>query len=98
MGRVPREIRARSESVREMNSQSFSAEARRNRRRRSVSMTAPSEPVAELAVLLARGYLRLTQKRLDSEISDAENPHKPLDVSPPESAHVVGESAPEAPQ
>jgi len=50
-------------------------------------------PFAEIAALLARGYLRLTQKRPNGAISGGENPHKSLDVSRQESPHVVEERA-----
>ena len=56
-------------------------------------MVALSEPVAELAVVLARGYLRLTQKRRDAALSDAEKPQISLDVSRQESVTVAGETA-----
>ena len=52
--------------------------------------------VGELATLFARGYLRLTQKRRNVRVSEAEKPQKPLEVCAPESVTVVGESAPEA--
>ena len=45
-----------------------------------------------LAEILARGFLRLTQKRRSVALSDAENPQIPLDVwrseSPPVSQEI----------
>ncbi len=45
-----------------------------------------------IAALLARAYLRLTQKRRSVALSDAENPQIPLELSPAESPHVVQET------
>ena len=48
----------------------------------------------ELAGLLARGYLRLTEKAQFRAVSDPSQPQKELDVSTTESPHVVGDASP----
>ena len=47
--------------------------------------------LTSLAEILARGFLRLTQKRRSVALSDAENPQIPLDVWRPESPPVSQE-------
>jgi hypothetical protein len=43
----------------------------------------------ELAAILARGFLRLTEKRRVAAVSSARDPQVSLDVSGRESPHVV---------
>jgi len=49
--------------------------------------------IAELASILARAFLRLTDKTRRSVISCAEDPHVSLDVSGPESPDHDAEPA-----
>ena len=50
--------------------------------------------LSELAAILARGLLRLTQKPPNGAVSQAIEPQKPLDVSATESPHVTGNLTP----
>ena len=52
---------------------------------------APHSAFTELAAVLAHGYLRLTQIARNSAVSDSENLQKELDVSRPESPHLLRE-------
>lgn len=48
----------------------------------------------DLAVLLARAYLRLTQQSRNDAVSAGERPQKRLDVSATESPHVQDDGGP----
>jgi hypothetical protein len=47
--------------------------------------------IADVATILARAYLRLTEKRPNSEVFQHREPQKSLDVGRRESPHVGGE-------
>jgi len=53
--------------------------------RRDGSRVAPSEPLADLASLLARGYLRLLERSRQSAVSCAAAEQNQLEVPRPES-------------
>ena len=58
-----------------------------------VATSMKSDLSTDLAAVLARGYLRLTEKRHASGVSSARFPaEKPLDLSRRQSVHVSTES------
>lgn len=50
--------------------------------------------VTELATILGRGFLRLTEKRIDSGVPGRGEPQIPLDVSAPESPYMAADGRP----